>query len=83
MLPVVENRLGHCAERTKIGLFLQIGAYFGHICLASSLHFGKVLLIISREDDEMGFGANFKAEYVAMSALFAVSIVGLVMILTR
>lgn len=31
----------------------------------------------------MGFGANIKAEYVAMSALFAVSIFGIVMILAR
>ena len=31
----------------------------------------------------MGFGANIKAEFVAMTALFAVSIVGVVMILTR
>jgi len=69
--------------QTKSGPFSEIAAQIMWNCVAPSPRDGTLLLNLGSGSITMGFDIRIRAEYVAMSALLAVSVLGVVMILGR
>ena len=69
--------------QTKSGPFSEIAAQLVWSFVAPSPRDVTLLLNLGMESTNMGSDVRIRAEYVAMSALLAVSVLGLVMILGR